>query len=46
MASEGPIDVKHGVTHYTYDFPPGTEIVDASGHEEHVHYPMPTNDLS
>jgi hypothetical protein len=28
MSAEGPIDLKHGVTHFTYDFPPGTEVVD------------------
>ncbi|KAJ7146319.1 major facilitator superfamily domain-containing protein [Mycena epipterygia] len=44
MSAEGPIDVKHGVTHFTYDFPPGTEVVDPSGKEEHIHYPMPSND--
>ncbi|KAF8204467.1 major facilitator superfamily domain-containing protein [Mycena galopus ATCC 62051] len=44
MSAEGPIDLKHGVTHYTYDFPPGTEVVDPSGKEEHIHYPMPSND--
>jgi hypothetical protein len=44
MSAEGPIDVKHGVTHFTYDFPPGTEVVDPSGKEEHIHYPMPCND--
>jgi len=45
MAStDGPIDVHHGVTHYSYDFPPGTEIVDPSGKEENIHYPMPSND--
>ncbi|KAJ7492072.1 major facilitator superfamily domain-containing protein [Mycena latifolia] len=42
----GPIDVQHGVTHYTHDFPPGTEVVDPSGKEEHIHYPMPSNDLA
>ncbi|KAJ7762373.1 major facilitator superfamily domain-containing protein [Mycena maculata] len=40
---DGPIDLKHGVTHFTYDFPPGTEVVDPSGKEEHIHYPMPSN---
>ncbi|KAJ7144849.1 major facilitator superfamily domain-containing protein [Mycena crocata] len=44
MSTEGPIDVKHGVTHYTHDFPPGTEVVDPSGKEEHIHYPMPSDD--
>ncbi|KAJ6601258.1 major facilitator superfamily domain-containing protein [Mycena vulgaris] len=44
MSAEGPIDVKHGVTHFTHDFPPGTEVVDPSGKEEHIHYPMPSND--
>ncbi|KAJ6541797.1 major facilitator superfamily domain-containing protein [Mycena capillaripes] len=44
MSDEGPIDLKHGVTHFTYDFPPGTEVVDPNGKEEHIHYPMPSND--
>ncbi|KAJ7508530.1 major facilitator superfamily domain-containing protein [Mycena galericulata] len=44
MSIDGPIDLKHGVTHFTYDFPPGTEVVDPSGFEEHIHYPMPSND--
>lgn len=30
---------------YTRDMPPGTEIVDPSGKEEHVHYPTPSNHL-
>lgn len=38
------IDARHGVTQYTYDFPPGTEVVDQSGKEENIHYPMPTDD--
>ncbi|KAJ7157174.1 major facilitator superfamily domain-containing protein [Mycena filopes] len=42
--AEGPIDVKHGVTHFTFDFPPGTEVVDPSGREENIHYPMPSDD--
>ncbi|KAJ7045049.1 major facilitator superfamily domain-containing protein [Mycena alexandri] len=42
--AEGPIDVKHGVTHFTFGFPPGTEVVDASGKEENIHYPMPSDD--
>lgn len=41
MSVDGPIDLKHGVTHFTYEFPPGTEVVDPSGFEEHIHYPMP-----
>ncbi|KAJ7053989.1 major facilitator superfamily domain-containing protein [Mycena amicta] len=39
------IDLQHGVTQFTHDFPPGTEIVDASGKEENIHYPMPSNHL-
>ncbi|KAJ6611487.1 major facilitator superfamily domain-containing protein [Mycena sp. CBHHK59/15] len=46
MSTEAPIDLKHGVTHYTYEFPPGTEVVDPNGKEEHIHYPMPCNDLA
>ncbi|KAJ7194735.1 major facilitator superfamily domain-containing protein [Mycena pura] len=46
MSADGPIDVKHGVTHFTYDFPPGTEIVDPSGKEEQIHYPMPSDNLA
>jgi hypothetical protein len=36
-------EAQHG---YSYDRPPGTEVVDISGKEEHIHYPMPTNDPS
>ena len=39
---EGPIDAKHGVTHFTYDFPPGTEIVAEDGHEEGIRYETST----
>lgn len=41
----GPVAMPNTETHhhgYTYDRPPGSEMVDPNGKEEHVHYPMPT----
>lgn len=37
--------VPQGVSAYSYDFPPGTEQTDSSGAEEHIHYPMPDNNI-
>lgn len=33
---------EHGIANFTYEFPPGTEIVDETGKEDTIHYPMPT----